>query len=110
METEWDIGYFIRINSRTTEYLVAKGTGIFSTTTIGRHQGDKAYDPEIVKEVTTLHRLCGARRQVYPAGGQTAHCISIDPESSSSADDAEENQTQAGSFCEVRLHCWMPWM
>ena len=56
METEWDTGYFIGINSRTTEYLIAKGSGIFSTTTIRRHQDDKAYDPEIVKEVTTLHR------------------------------------------------------
>ena len=29
---------------------------MFSTTTIRRHQDDKAYDPEIVKEVTILHR------------------------------------------------------
>ena len=56
METDWDIGYFIGINSRTTEYLIAKGSGVFSTTTIRRHQDDKAYDPEIVKEVTILHR------------------------------------------------------
>ena len=56
METEWDTGYFIGINSRTTEYLIAKGSGIFSTTTIRRHQDDKAYDPNIVKEVTILHR------------------------------------------------------
>ena len=34
METEWDTGYFIGINSRTTEYLIAKGSCIFSTTTI----------------------------------------------------------------------------
>ena len=56
METEWDTGYFIGINSRTTEYLVAKGSGVFSTTTIRRHQDDKAYDAEIVKEVTIMHR------------------------------------------------------
>ena len=36
--------------------MVAKGSGVFSTTTIRRHQDDKAYDPEIVKEVTILHR------------------------------------------------------
>ena len=42
--------------SRTTEDLVAKGSGVFSTTTIRRHQDDKAYEPEIVKEVTILHR------------------------------------------------------
>ena len=56
METEWDTGYFIGINSRTTEYLIAKGSGIFSTTTIRRYQDDKACDPEIVKEETILHR------------------------------------------------------
>ena len=56
METEWDTGYFIGINSRTTEYLIAQGSGIFSAATIQRHQDDKAYDPDIVKEVTILHR------------------------------------------------------
>ena len=34
METEWGTGYFIGINSRTIEYLIAKGSGVFSTTTI----------------------------------------------------------------------------
>ena len=56
METEWDTGYFVGINSRTTEYFIAKGSGIFSTTTIRRQQDDKSYDPEIVKEVNILHR------------------------------------------------------
>ena len=56
METEWDTGNFAGMSSRTPEYLVAKSSGIFSTTTIRRHQDDKAYDPEIVKEVTMLHR------------------------------------------------------
>ena len=56
METEWDTGYFVGINSRTTEYLIAKSTGTFSTTTIRRHQDYKVYGPEIVKEVAILHR------------------------------------------------------
>ena len=56
METEWDTGYFVGINSRTIEYVVAKGSGVFSTTTIRRHQDDKAYDPEILKEVAIRHR------------------------------------------------------
>ena len=56
METEWDNGYVIGINSCTTEYWIAKGSGVLSTTTIRRHQDDKAYDPDIVKEVTILHR------------------------------------------------------
>ena len=56
METEWDTGYFIGINSRSAEYLIAKGSGVFSTTTIRRHQDDKAYGPDILKEVTILHR------------------------------------------------------
>ena len=55
-ETEWDSGCFVEINSRTTEYSIAKGSGVFSTTTIRRHQDDKAYDPEILKEVNILHR------------------------------------------------------
>ena len=33
-ETEWGTGYFVGINSRTTEYLLAKGSGVFSTTAI----------------------------------------------------------------------------
>ena len=53
--TDWVTGYFVGINSRMTEYLAAKSSGIFSTSTIRRHQDDKAYDPEIVKEVTILH-------------------------------------------------------
>ena len=55
METEWGTGYFIGINSRTTVYFIAEGSGIFWTTSIRRHQDDKAYDPEIVKDVTILH-------------------------------------------------------
>ena len=58
METEWDTGYVIGINTRTAEYLIAKGSGLFSTTTIRQDQDDKAYDPEIVKKVTILHRDC----------------------------------------------------
>ena len=56
METEWDTGYCVGITSRTTEDLIVKGPGVFSTTTIRRHQDDKAYDPDILKEVAILHR------------------------------------------------------
>ena len=56
VETEWDTGFFIGINSRTTEYLIAKGSGVFSTTAIRRHQDDKAYDHEILTEVGILNR------------------------------------------------------
>jgi len=83
METEWDTGYFIGINSRTTEYLIAKGSGIFSTTTIRRHQDDKAYDPEIVKEVTILHRdyvMDGAKSTPVGVRQHTAATSTPNPE------------------------------
>ena len=51
METEWDMGYFVGVNPKTTEYIIAKGTGVFSCATIRRLQDDKAYDPMILQEV-----------------------------------------------------------
>ena len=42
MESEWDTGYFVGINSRTTEYLVSNGSNVFSTTTIRRMTDDKS--------------------------------------------------------------------
>ena len=51
MESEWDSGYFVGINPKTTEYLVSNGSEIYSCATIRRLQDDRAYDPEIVSKV-----------------------------------------------------------
>ena len=56
MESEWDSGYFVGINSRTTEYLIVSGGNVFSTTTIRRMADDKAFDPNIVENVKVHHR------------------------------------------------------
>ena len=85
METEWDTRYFAGVNSRTSEYLIATGAGVFSTTTIRRHQDDKAYDPEILKEVRFLHRdftMHGAKStpvevRVYTAAPSTPNPAAV---------------------------------
>ena len=51
MDSEWDTRYFVGINPKTTEYLVAKDSEIYSCATIRRLQDDRAYDPEIVLKV-----------------------------------------------------------
>ena len=54
--TGWDTGSFVGVNSGTNEYPISKVTGIFSSATVRRHQGDKAYDPRIVQEATASYR------------------------------------------------------
>ena len=46
MNTEWSTGFFVGVNGKTTEYLVATIDGIFSCATIRRLSDDEAYGPE----------------------------------------------------------------
>ena len=64
MNTEWSTGFFIGVNGRTTEYLVATEEGIFSCATIRRLPDDEAYDPACIDIVKVTYReyvLEGAR-------------------------------------------------
>ena len=56
MDSEWDSGFFVGINPKTIEYLIAKATGVFSSATIRRLQDDKAYDASIIEEVKVKYR------------------------------------------------------
>ena len=75
METEWDTGYFVGMNSRTLEQLIAKGSGVFSTTALRLDQDDKAYGPEILQDVKILHLdyvMHGAKSTPAEVRGHTA--------------------------------------
>ena len=64
MNTEWCTGYFVGVNGKTTEYLVATSDGIFSCATIRRLADEEAYDPECIRAVQMTYReyiLEGAR-------------------------------------------------
>ena len=56
MNTEWSIGYFVGINGKTTEYLVATADGVFSCATIRRLPDDEACDPECINIVKVTYR------------------------------------------------------
>ena len=43
MDTEWDVGFYLGSNPRTTEYLVANEAGVISCTTIRRMPDENAY-------------------------------------------------------------------
>ena len=51
MNTEWSTGYFVGLNGKTTEYVVATADGVFSCATIRRLPDDEAYDPECINIV-----------------------------------------------------------
>ena len=64
MNTEWSTGFFVGVNGKTTEYLVATEEGIFSCATIRRLPDDEAYDPGCLELVKITYRdsvLEGAR-------------------------------------------------
>ena len=64
MNTEWSTGFFVGINGKTTEYLVATEEGTFSCATIRRLPDDQAYDPKCLQLVNLAYRdyvLEGAR-------------------------------------------------
>ena len=56
MKSEWSTGYFVGINGKTTEYLVATADGVFSCATINRLPDDEAYDPECINIVKVTYR------------------------------------------------------
>ena len=56
MLTEWSTGFFVGINGKTTEYLVATEEGIFSCTTIRRLPDEEAYDPRCLDVVKVTYR------------------------------------------------------
>jgi hypothetical protein len=56
MNTEWSTGFFVGVNGKTTEYLVATEEGIFSCTTIRRVPDDEAYDPACIDKITSTYR------------------------------------------------------
>ena len=57
MNSEWSTGFFVGINGRTIEYLVATEPGEGgSCATIGRVHDDEAYDPACVDLAKTTHR------------------------------------------------------
>ena len=64
MNTEWSTSFFVGINGKTTEYLVAIEEGIFSCATIRRLPVDESYDPKCIKTINIAYRdyvLEGAR-------------------------------------------------
>ena len=56
MNSEWSTGFFVGINGKTTEYLVANADGIFSCATIRTLPDDEAYDPECINIVNMKYR------------------------------------------------------
>ena len=56
MNTEWSTGFFISINGRTTESLVATQEDFFSCATIRRLPDDVAYDPACIDIVKVTYR------------------------------------------------------
>ena len=66
MNTEWCNGYFVGVNGKTTEYLVATSDGNFSCATIHRLPDEEAYDPECVQAVKITYRECPGRSNVVP--------------------------------------------
>ena len=56
MNTEWSTGYFVGVNGKTTEYLIATEEGIFSCATIRRLPDDEAYDKECLQAVKVRYR------------------------------------------------------
>jgi hypothetical protein len=56
MNTEWSTGYFVGINGKTTEYLVATADGVFSCATIRRLPDEEAYDPQCISIVKVTYR------------------------------------------------------
>ena len=64
MESNWDHGFFLGVNSGTTEYIVGSGDDVYWCATIRRLEEDKAFDPSIIKESKMRYRdyiLEGAR-------------------------------------------------
>ena len=51
MNTELCTGYFVGVNGKTTEYLVATSEGMFSCATFRRLPDEEAYDPECIRAV-----------------------------------------------------------
>ena len=56
MNTEWSTGFFVGINGKTTEYLVATEDGIFSCETIRRLPDDESYDPKCIQMINITYR------------------------------------------------------
>ena len=56
MDTEWDVGYLVGFNARTTEYLIGTEMGIISCATIRRLQDDLAYDKQCLEDVNVGYR------------------------------------------------------
>ena len=56
MSTEWSTGFFVGINGKTTEYLVATEEGIFSCATIRRLPDDEAYERRCLEFVSFTYR------------------------------------------------------
>ena len=104
MDSEWDTGYFVGINSRTSEYLIAKGAEVFSSTTVRRLTEDKAYDPEVVQDVKIQHREYiteGARSSPVGVRMHTAAPSSVE---GSSADSSSKNTSEAGGLRPPWVH------
>ena len=56
MDTEWDVGYFVGLSPRTTEYLIATEMGIISCATMRRMPDEMAYDKKCLEIVKVGYR------------------------------------------------------
>ena len=56
MDTEWDVGYLVGFNARTTESLIGTEMGIISCATMRRLQDDLAYDKQCLEDVNVGYR------------------------------------------------------
>ena len=56
MNSEWSTGYFVGINGKTTEYLIATADGVFSCAAIRRLPDEEAYNPECINIVKVTFR------------------------------------------------------
>ena len=68
MDTEWDVGFYLGSNPRTTEYLVANEAGVISCTTIRRMPDENAYDKSCLEAVLVGHRdyVCNGASSTNP--------------------------------------------
>ena len=64
MITEWNTGFFICIDGRNTEYLVATQEGSFSCATIRNLPDDEAYDPALFYCQGNIQRVCIGKSEI----------------------------------------------
>ena len=106
---KWSTGFFIGVNGRTTEYLVATQEGIFACATIRRLPDDEAYDPACIDIVKVTYReyvLEGARSTpvVVRFGGDQVQNVDTEP---ITAPMIPRRATQARGLPRTWVYCGM---